>query len=283
MKLPQHENRTVDRITEHYEIEKDLANKLLNANKTERANLYTLLYDELFQRVPDHPQLTRKANNESYNTKINTAWSNWLKQFLSVNSTYLELGPGDCSLAFDVAKYVSKVYAIDVSTEITASSSQPNNFELIISDGCSIPLEPNSIDVAFSNQLMEHLHPDDALEQLQNIFKVLKPGGMYICSTPNRLAGPHDVSRYFDEVATGFHLREYCIFELVDLFEAVGFTKIKKFFTIRGIPVSSVFMPVFLFSWLEIILDKLPSSTGKMISRMIPIRIIIDINLVAIK
>ena len=61
---------------------------------------------------------------------------------------------------------------------------------------------------------MEHLHPDDALEQLQNIYSALVPGGIYLCITPNRLSGPQDVSRDFDMVATGFHLKEYTISEL---------------------------------------------------------------------
>jgi len=72
----------------------------------------------------------------------------------------------------------------------------PANFTLIISDGCSIPAQRNSVDVAYSNQLMEHLHPDDALEQVHNVLDVLKPGGVYICITPEpdhratrRLAG----------------------------------------------------------------------------------------------
>jgi predicted SAM-dependent methyltransferase len=51
---------------------------------------------------------------------------------------------------------------------------------------------------------MEHLHPDDAFEQLKQIYTALTPGGLYICTTPNRLTGPHDVSKYFDETAAGF-------------------------------------------------------------------------------
>ena len=61
------------------------------------------------------------------------------------------------------------------------------NFELIISDGISIPVPAGSIDFAYSNQLMEHLHPDDAESQLENVFTALRPGGAYLCITPNRL------------------------------------------------------------------------------------------------
>jgi hypothetical protein len=31
---------------------------------------------------------------------------------------------------------------------------------------------------------MEHLHPEDAFEQLRNIIRALAPGGRYVCITP---------------------------------------------------------------------------------------------------
>ena len=67
---------------------------------------------------------------------------------------YLEVGPGDCALAFEVAKHVNKVIAVDVSETITKSAHTPENFELIISDGCSIPVQPGSIDVVYSNGIV---------------------------------------------------------------------------------------------------------------------------------
>jgi hypothetical protein len=63
--------------------------------------------------------------------------------------------------------------------------------------------------VAYSYQLMEHLHPGDALEQLVNIYQALKRDSVYCCVTPNRISGPHDISVYFDTVAQGLHLKEY--------------------------------------------------------------------------
>ena len=50
------DNRTQEELLEHYKIEKELASKLRNASKEERKHLYTSLYDELFKRVPLHPQ-----------------------------------------------------------------------------------------------------------------------------------------------------------------------------------------------------------------------------------
>jgi hypothetical protein len=74
---------------------------------------------------------------------------------------------------------------------------------------------------------MEHIHPDDATEQLGNIHRALAPGGRYVCVTPSRLCGPHDVSKYFDQEARGFHLKEYSLSEVAVLMRGAGFTDIR--------------------------------------------------------
>ena len=52
--------RTPERVRAHYEIEMGLAASLRSANREDRKRLYGELYDELYRRVPDHPQLTRQ-------------------------------------------------------------------------------------------------------------------------------------------------------------------------------------------------------------------------------
>lgn len=257
--LAKNEPRTIEQVQEHYEIEKQLASRLQNSTREERQYLYTALYNELFNRVSHHPQLLIKSDLAA------SAWivaqrMQLLSHFLKPNSTYLEVGPGDCSLAFEVTKYVKKVYAVDVSTEITKYSTFPDNFELVISDGCSIPNADNSIDIVYSHQLMEHLHPDDALDQLQHIYRVLAPGGIYICITPNQLSGPHDISQYFDEIATGFHLKEYRLTELYDLFRQVGFSKVSLYKSYRNFyfEIPLLFLTVSFFRATELGISNLP-------------------------
>jgi SAM-dependent methyltransferase len=226
VRIPKDEPRTFEQLEEHYLIEKRLAERLRNARKPERRSLYAELYDELFRLVPLHPQLTLNAAARG-RSKLTSERMKLLHPLLSRESTFLEVGPGDCALAIELCKEAKKVYAVEVSRTVTAGLNFPENFELVISDGCSVPVPPGTVDVAYSDQLMEHLHPDDAIEQLQNIFAALKPGGTYVCITPNRLSGPHDISRYFDKVATGFHLKEYTATELTRIFEGVGFVEIQ--------------------------------------------------------
>ena len=273
------ESRTIERIAAHYEIEKELANRLRGASREERRHLYASVYDEMYQRVTDHPQLTRKTSPEQ-SERVIAAHVKFLRPFLADDTTFLEIGPGDCALSFAVAKLVKQVYAVDVSDEITKSATQPANFSCILSDGTSIPVPAGSVNVAFSNQLMEHLHPEDAEDQLRNVFEALAPGGVYICATPNRLSGPHDVSRYFDDVATGFHLKEYTTGELSGLFKEVGFSRIRVFVGARG---NFVRFPR-IFIWLcEVVLRRLPSAPRRFIARTTVVRVLLGIQLAGIK
>jgi SAM-dependent methyltransferase len=273
------QQRKPDQIREHYEIEKQLAHRLRNSTSEERQTLYTSLYDELFSSVHHHPQLTKKSSIEESARKV-VYEIRHLKPFLKRETTFLEIGPGDCTLSFEVSKLVKTVYAIDVSDEITKNLSHPPNFKLILSDGASIPVPVGSIDVAYSNQLMEHLHPEDALKQLHNIHDALAPGGIYMCVTPNRLNGPHDVSRYFDAVATGFHLKEYTVGELYHLFKTSGFSKMRIFIPLKKI---RVFLPVFPVMLCEKMLSVLPYSIRKSIASSWPVAKLLGIHLVGKK
>jgi SAM-dependent methyltransferase len=179
-----------------------------------------------------------------------------------------------------VTKFAKHVYAVDVSDEITKSLTRPPNFQLVLSDGIRVPVPSGSVDVAYSNQLMEHLHPDDAVEQLENIYHALIPGGIYICFTPNRLNGPHDISRVFDDVATGFHLKEYTTVELSSLFRKVGFSRVMVCIGARGKYVSLPTFPIVLY---ETSLDKLPYSIRRTVARILPFGLLLGIGLVGTK
>jgi hypothetical protein len=66
------------------------------------------------------------------------------------------------------------------------------------------------------------------------MHRILRPGGHYLVVTPNRIYGPHDVSRYFADEAQGLHLREYTHADLARLLRRAGFQGVKR---LRGIGV----------------------------------------------
>lgn len=225
-------HRTPERVRRHYEIEKELALRLMRATRDERRQLYGTLYNELFARVPDHPQLVsaeHPARQEDIGILIRL-----LRKFLSPSDVYLEIGAGDCLLVRECAKYVKQAIAVDVSDTILLKTPLPRNCDKRLSDGCTIPAAPGSVTLAFSNQLMEHLHPDDAVDQLRSIYECLASGGKNLCITPHRFSGPHDVSRSLDRTATGFHLKEYSITELCSYFYGVGFRAVRLVVYVKG-------------------------------------------------
>jgi SAM-dependent methyltransferase len=272
--------RSPEQVREHYEIEKALAAQLRGATFDERKRLYGKLYDELCRRVPHHPQLTRKASPAD-TERVVRQQLRLLARFISKDTTYLEVGPGDCALTREVARRARKAIGVDVCSEITSADLPADKFELILSDGISVPVPPGSVDVAYSNQLMEHLHPDDASAQLVNLHRALRPGGVYVCATPNRLTGPHDISRGFDAIATGLHLREYTNGELFELFRNCGFGRVTIYSSFRGYPFP---VPARLLLVLERWLMRQPPERQRALMRRSLLRKLIDnCRLVAVK
>jgi SAM-dependent methyltransferase len=225
------DNRSSERVRYHYEVERELSDRLRGASKGDRVQVYGEVYDELFRRVEDHPQLAidPREREEQVQAKLR-----FVARFLTKSTNLMEIGAGDCVFSRLAAPLVRRAIAVDVSRVITTEMDDVANFELIISDGTTLPVESGSVDVAYSDQLMEHLHPDDAAAQLREIARVLRPGGKYVCITPNRLTGPHDVSRSFDDHATGFHLREYSAQDLGKLFLDSGFAAVEFYAGGRG-------------------------------------------------
>jgi SAM-dependent methyltransferase len=274
-----HETRTPEQLWEQYLVEKDLAMTLRSATKAERGKLYSSVYDELFRRITHHPQLTNKVSPAQRAQRTGPRIA-LLRPWLTPQTKFLEVGAGDCALSLALAEKVAHVYAIDVSATITQTATRPANFTLALSDGTSIPVPEGQITLAYSNQLMEHLHPEDALDQLANIYRALAPGGVYICLTPNRLNGPHDISRYFDTVATGFHLKEYTCTELIAMFKHVGFRTVHQCLSKGN---TYVRVPGAVARGAEWTIERLPPRLQKRASTTRLMRGLLEIHLIARK
>lgn len=220
------ETRAAPRLLAHYQLERRLAHRLLQAPRDQRAALYTAVYAELFAELPDHPQ--HAASRDPISDRVSRQVS-LLRRWMPANGVYLEIGCGDAAVTFAMAVHAGAVYGLDVTDALVDVGAAPPNFGLLISDGVRIPLGDRSVDLAYSNQLMEHLHPEDAVAQLREVVRVLRPGGAYLCITPNAATGPHDISGYFGRTATGFHLREYSYGTLRQALRQAGFRQIGYF------------------------------------------------------
>ena len=273
------EVRTPERLRAHYDVERELADRVRNAGSWEaRRAVFSTMYDELFERVPDHPRRASKRSDSDAREK-QIRWNlAQLAPYMKPGGTFLEVGAGDCALAARVAGEAKQVYAVDISDQV--QGELPPNVKLVITDGRSIDVPAGSVDLAFSDQVMEHLHPDDAVEQLRNIHRALKPGGVYVCVTPNRVYGPSDVSAFFDDEPRGFHLKEYTLREIRDIFAAAGFSRSHVYVGARGYFLRA---PAFAVRAVESFLMALPAPLRRRLADQKLFRALLGLRVAAIR
>lgn len=100
-----------------------------------------------------------------------------------------------------ISTVASKVYGVDISEDAVNYSKlnyNSKNIHYKMGDGHIIPLEDSSVDLVVSMETIEHIEDQD--HHLLEIQRVLKPDGIYICSTPNDKVYPK---------GNHFHVKEH--------------------------------------------------------------------------
>lgn len=247
-------NRTVAQLRNHYEVERTLAEKLRNSDREERKVLYGTLYDELFEKVPDHPRLT-KREDPALVLKKNKSKLKMVRKLLHSNTVFAEIAPGDCEFCFYVADSVNRVYGMDISDQTSKNSIRPDNFQLIIYDGYSLPMLRRSVDVLFSDQFIEHLHPEDVQEHYTLARSLLVEGGKYVFRYPHLFRGPSDISQYFSKTPTGFHLNESTFTATVNHLKQAGYSAYQCYWFLRSVRIP---VPFWWVRATERLVEKMP-------------------------
>jgi len=205
----------------HYEVEKELAARLRASTREQRRTLVGELYTELFARVPDHPRLVRREAVDDSAAAVGKQLR-LLEPHLRGGQVFLEIAPGDGRTSVAVADRVAKVWMADISDQ-TGGVALPDNCQHLVFDGFELPLADGSVDIAYSYQFLEHLHPDDVQPHLELVARVLRPGGVYVLDTPHRFSGPWDASRPYAPEPECFHMQEWTYGEVGERLVAAGF------------------------------------------------------------
>lgn len=219
--------RTPERVRHHYDVEKELAAQMRASTREERTELFKTLYTELFDRVPDHPRLTRRETVEASRRNLESQLRLLHPHFpeSGAKPVLVEFAPGDCRLGGAAAQWCGKVYGVDISDQRSPGEEFPENFELIVYDGYHLDLPEACADLAFSYQFLEHLHPEDVPLHFETVRRLLRPGGVYVFDSPHRFSGPHDVSVHFGNTLDCFHFQEWSYREMRKLLKRHGFSR----------------------------------------------------------
>lgn len=257
-------NRSFEQILNQYMVEKSIAENIKKSSRTERKHIQATMYDELFSKVPDHPRLTRRGSVELTSIANKSKFSQ-VSRFLNKTSVCVEFAPGDCKFSFEVAKRVKFVIGVDISDQRSSEDITPDNFRLIVYDGWDLnEIGDNSIDLVFSDQLIEHFHPEDTRLHFQLVHRILKVGGRYIFNTPHRLTGPHDISKYFSYEAECFHLKEWTYGEINKIVMGLGYSKFHPYWSGRGVAIR---VPCFYHAICESVLGSIPKKYIRNVAR----------------
>jgi ubiquinone/menaquinone biosynthesis C-methylase UbiE len=137
--------------------------------------------------------------------------------------------------------YGTQSYAVHVESVIGVDYSEPTlikarekyshlkNLSFISGKVPPLPLESNSMDVITAFQFIEHI--EDRAGFMKDVMRVLKPGGIFLCTTPNNKMS---IAR------NPFHVHEYTfaemqkeaggIFPEIELWGVQGSERVNKYY-----------------------------------------------------
>lgn len=130
------------------------------------------------------------------------------------NKRVLDLG---CNTGYGTAILARKsksIVGVDVSEgAVSAASREHANIEFHLVNGKELPFPSGSFDLVTSFQVIEHLV--DPRQYLDEIRRVLVPGGVVLFTTPNAVLRLDPGMKPWNQ----FHVREFNADELVDLLQ----------------------------------------------------------------
>jgi ubiquinone/menaquinone biosynthesis C-methylase UbiE len=201
-----------------------------------------------------------------------------------INEYLLDIGCASGRQCFILADKCRKVIGTDISKIFVekawehSNRIKSNNVFLLVSDIENIPFPSNYFDKVLCSEVFEHiLRPKKAIEE---IFRVLKPGGILVISTPN-MNGEGTLWKRFKRIITGkkfsplkeismkgiethgdAHLREFSYVKLRNFLKSNNFKTIEIYgssildwpffnlsmkFLIKSSPLRNLFLEIDIF------------------------------------
>ncbi|BBZ74999.1 putative S-adenosylmethionine-dependent methyltransferase [Mycolicibacterium anyangense] len=137
---------------------------------------------------------------------------------LCAGKDVLEAGCGEGYGADLIADVARRVVAVDYDAATVAHvRARYPRVQVVAANLASLPLPDTSVDVVVNFQVIEHLW--DQPQFVTECLRVLRPGGLLLMSTPNRIT----FSPGLDTPVNPFHTRELNAAELAELLTEGGF------------------------------------------------------------
>ncbi|QQR49665.1 class I SAM-dependent methyltransferase [bacterium] len=164
----------------------------------------------------DYRDYQAGANQEHFWFKAKPQFIRTLLEKIPHNSSQkiLDIGAGTGEDVATLARF-GKIYAVDIDQQALDMIPDSLVFEKKQADACFLPYGDAMFDVVVAFDVLEHVEHDQKM--VDEIFRVLKPGGYFVFTVPayNMLFSAHDRALY--------HFRRYTKGSVHKLFQK--FTK----------------------------------------------------------
>lgn len=160
-----------------------------------------------------------------------------IDKYIKKDSLVLDVGCGTGIHTSILKQKTKRITGLDLKNFV--KEKYKFDFKLILGDGKKIPFEDKHFDFITCWDVIEHVEKDEVF--LREIYRVLKPGGLLLISTPNKdrlsnriisifkeIRYPYYLGTNLDWEGDVWHIREYREEELEKLATKIGFKVVVK-------------------------------------------------------
>jgi len=146
----------------------------MSSAKDERHKVAEEAYTTLYEELRWHDDYHCDQPTQSFNP--------WVASIGEAPSDIYEIGSGRGQLLQLLAEVGHRCKGTEVTSERGERYDDEKKIRWGTTDGIQLDqFEPvSSYDVVLSNQVVEHLHPEDIGDHLRSTARILRPGGSYI-------------------------------------------------------------------------------------------------------
>ncbi len=158
-----------------------------------------------------------------------TRYSQFYRHFSKDTSTVLDVGCNMGQGGQTLKKLESKleIFALDCAKDKLERLPKGVYKKSIYGLSTDIPVEDNSFDIVTAGEFIEHLYPADVEKTLSEFFRVLRPKGRLLLTTPNPYSIKNTINK--ETVLQASHVSQHFPDALKFRLKMIGFSRIKVF------------------------------------------------------
>lgn len=130
-----------------------------------------------------------KINDRETQKRLKIIYGKLLKKRDIYGKKFLEVGCGLGYFSNKASIIGAKVTGIDIGPELVKINKKKTpGGKFVVASASKLPFKSNSFDIVLSTEVIEHV--ENQKRAMKEMLRVLRPGGLLVITTPNRVFKP---------------------------------------------------------------------------------------------